>query len=158
MKDYIHNVKPLIIKNTITKCGIVKRKFTQKIESFNAPTSLDRRLCDLYRKLVLKNEPIPTISRKKSRRFVAEKILDLHGTTQEKALETLYVFFERCQRENIKNVLVITGGSSVRKSVIRSLFCRWIREYFSQYVSAYGQAGAASGGEGAFYVILKNQR
>jgi DNA-nicking Smr family endonuclease len=157
MKDYIPNIKPLVVRNTTIKCERVKQRSVQKIQFPDVPVQPHQKLGELLRKFAAKNEPVTSINRKKSRKFMAEKILDLHGATREKALESLYIFFEQCLGENIKNVLVITGGSSVRKSAIRSLFQQWIQDYFPQYVSAYGQAGAAHGGEGAFYVILKSK-
>ncbi|GHU14737.1 hypothetical protein FACS189449_11840 [Alphaproteobacteria bacterium] len=158
MKDYIQGITPLTIKNAIIKCKRVKRKLICKRQSCDTSSSLNQKLCDLYKEHEsLKSDHIPTISRKNARKFLAEKILDLHGYTREKAIEALYDFLEQCKRENIRNVLIITGGSAVRKSVIRSLFRQWVHEYFSKYISAYGHASASSGGEGAFYVILKNQ-
>jgi DNA-nicking Smr family endonuclease len=157
MKDYVQNVKPLIIKNTIIKDGIVKQSVMQKMQTPRNLPQPHQKLCELFRESASKDKHIATINRKKSRKFVAEKIIDLHGSTREKALENLYIFFEQCRRENIRNVLVITGGNAIRQSTIRSLFQQWMREYFSQYVSAYGQASASHGGEGAFYVILKNK-
>lgn len=157
MKDYITGVKPLSSRNAIIKCKRVKRELIRKPQLSEIKHSLNQKLCDLYREdKSFGNAHIPSISRKNTRKFLAEKTLDLHGYTREKAIESLYVFFERCQREYIRNVLVITGGSSARQSVIRSLFKQWMQEYFSNYVSAYGHASASDGGEGAFYVVLKS--
>jgi DNA-nicking Smr family endonuclease len=141
MKDLITHVKPLIAKNVITKTQRVKPNFTQK--SANSTS-----FCPKENKLHVMN-------RKLHRKFAAEKTIDLHGLTQDEAFNALLNFFIKCQSENVKKVLVITGGNAFKKTIIRSSFQKWMKELFGNYVVSYSQANIWHGGQGAFYVILK---
>ncbi|MDR0632195.1 MAG: Smr/MutS family protein [Holosporaceae bacterium] len=141
MKDLITNVKPITARDTITKTQKMKSGFTQK--SVNSES-----FCP-------KENQLNVMSRKLHRKFTTEKTIDLHGLTQDEAFNVLLNFFIKCQSENVKRVLVITGGNALKKSVIRSSFQKWIKELFGNYVASYSQANIWHGGQGAFYVILK---
>lgn len=165
MKDYVTGIQPINIKNIIT---ISSKEKQSRIRKAHAKTKtshnvqeilLSERSVSEYQihkdfeesKKISSTNP----SRKAKRSFVIERTIDLHGLMKAEALETLLRFFENCQSQNIRKVLVITGGSAQRNSVIRSSFTRWIVEYFQKYVSSYGVARTQHGGEGAFYVMLK---
>ncbi|MDR2646229.1 MAG: Smr/MutS family protein [Holosporaceae bacterium] len=142
MKDYINSIEPLNARNTIIEERKVKYKTTEKFQSS------DLNIC-------LKGSQPQPMSRKFSRKFTHERIIDLHGLTQNEAFESLLNFFIRCQSENVKRVIVITGGNAMKKSVIRSAFPRWVTESFGNYVVSCSQAKTRHGGQGAFYLLLK---
>lgn len=155
MKDYVKDVTPLNIKNaTITfhKEKAIYRN-NRPIFTTNVNQLLSYPLHD--KGCRGKSNTLSVLNRKSKRKFVFEKIIDLHGLTLLGALERLMALFAKFQSENIKNVLVITGGSSIRQSKIRMAFTQWIRNELSCYISAYSQAKPEHGGEGAFYVILR---
>jgi DNA-nicking Smr family endonuclease len=135
------HIKPLTARNTIIWTQKPEQKFLQqKI---------------MHESFYPKESQLHGISRKLKRRFIYEKVVDLHGLTVKEAFNKLLVFFANCQLENIKNVIVITGGNDLKTSVIRSSFQKWIRESFGQYVHSYSQANIQHGGQGSFYVVLK---
>jgi DNA-nicking Smr family endonuclease len=143
MKDYITNVKPLNSKHVITMRKKSEPKFARKTFSY-----------ELF--VPIKSQLHP-ISRKLHRKFTCEKIIDLHGLTQNEAFRKLLLFFSKCQNEKIKKVIVITGGNVVRKTVIRSSFQEWVKNSFGNYVVSCSSADISHGGQGAFYVILKSK-
>jgi DNA-nicking Smr family endonuclease len=171
MKDFIRNIVPL----TNSKSNIVfsnkKHHAVKKMEIQNdfssKATSLNRFLLNTEHKNTpsLKYSELPKhtatpklnpISRKLKRKFTAEKVLDLHGLTLADAQNQILISFARFQQEGIKNVLLITGGSSSRKSKIRLSLQGWLHEtMLSNYVSSCTSAMPKHGGEGAFYVTLK---
>ena len=166
MKDYVMGIKPFYMKNTITIFSKEKQSNTRKLQHKITPNKnikkflLSESLLSEYQlsqnyensKRISTNQ----INRKTKRKFVIEKTIDLHGLTKAGAFEAILEFFINCQSRNIRRVLVITGGSNQRNSVIRLSFSKWIDEYFHQYISMYTTAKPLHGGEGAFYVTLKN--
>jgi DNA-nicking Smr family endonuclease len=96
------------------------------------------------------------MKRKIHRNFSIEKTIDLHGLKKDEAFERLLHFFGKCQLENVKRVMVITGGNPMKKSIIRSSFQKWVKESFGNYIVSCSQAKIQHGGQGAFYLILKN--
>ncbi|MDR1551624.1 MAG: Smr/MutS family protein [Holosporaceae bacterium] len=95
------------------------------------------------------------MSRKYRRNFAVERSIDLHGMTTEEAFAQLSDFLARCQFEGVKNALIITGGNSMKTSVLRASLMKWAKESFGEYIASFAQAQLHHGGEGAFYVILK---
>jgi DNA-nicking Smr family endonuclease len=146
MKDYITVIQPLKIRNTTIVAGKIKPESRQKI-----PNSEFSSIC-------LKESQLNPMGRKFHRHFTAQRTIDLHGLTQNKAFERLLNFFIQCQSENVKKVIVITGGNAMKKSVIRLSFQKWIRESFGNYVISCSQAKIRHGGQGAFYLVLKSVR
>ncbi len=165
MKDYITGIKPIYTKNTITIFSKEKQSDTKKIKFKMASNqNIKKFLLSEYLPFeyqVSKNfkhsKKISTnqINRKTKRKFVVERTIDLHGLTKAEAFETILRFFINCQSKNIRRVLVITGGSCQRNSIIRLSFSKWIDKYFQKYISMYTSAKPLHGGEGAFYVTLK---
>ncbi|MDR2781706.1 MAG: Smr/MutS family protein [Holosporaceae bacterium] len=143
MKDYITNIKPLNVKHTITSRKKTKPKLQQNVSNQEPINLKESQLCPISRKL--------------RRKFTAEKIIDLHELTRDEAFCRLIFFFSKCQAENIKKVIVITGGNALKKSILRISFQDWIKNSFGNYIVSCSQADIHHGGEGAFYVILKNK-
>ena len=142
MKNYLKDVKPLTIAHTTIirkKININKKLIVEKSEQI----------------LIPKESTLTSISRKQKRKFEYEKTIDLHGYTREKAFMALIRFFNSCQREGVRKVLVITGGNNMRETTLRKHFQIWIREKFGNYVTSCSPANIWHGGEGAFYVTLK---
>ena len=84
--------------------------------------------------------------------------LDLHGMRQEEAHLALAGFIRRCQADNKRVVLVITGTGLRREGsgVLRVQVPRWLNEPdLRRRVVALHPADRAHGGEGAFYVFLR---
>ncbi|MBO7454392.1 MAG: Smr/MutS family protein [Alphaproteobacteria bacterium] len=142
MKNYLKDVKPLTVTHAIItrkKININKKLIVEKSEQI----------------LIPKESTLTSISRKQKRKFEYEKTIDLHGYTREKAFMALIRFFNSCQREGVRKVLVITGGNNMRETTIRKHFQIWIREKFGNYVTSCTSANIWHGGQGAFYLTLK---
>lgn len=145
LKKYLKDVKPLILKHTI----ITRKKINpvRKRESIFETTEFISEKSDLHE-----------INRKQKRKFIVEKSIDLHGYTKDEAFNALLNFFETCQLFGVKKVLVITGGNALRETTLRKSFQIWIKENFGNYVTSCTSANIWHGGQGAFYVILKNKK
>jgi len=145
MKNYLKGVKPLTVANTtITrkKINIDKKVIRERSEQI----------------LISKESTLTSLSRKQKRKFEYEKTMDLHGYTSEEAFLALIRFFSSCQRNGIRNVLVITGGNNMRETTLRKHFQIWVREKFGNYVTSCSPANIWHGGQGAFYVTLKRSQ
>lgn len=85
-----------------------------------------------------------------------EARLDLHGFTQREAYQQLCDFVQRCQRNDQRSVLVITGRGTRSEGILRSMVPRWLAgPELGTKVSSYAVAHIRHGGEGAFYVLLR---
>ena len=93
--------------------------------------------------------------------------IDLHGMTQMAARTALGHFLHAARSRGIRAVLVITGkgkaGSRNREpgeeapGVIRRRFPDWLAEpELRHLVSGYAGAHRRHGGDGAFYVMIRN--
>lgn len=90
--------------------------------------------------------------------------LDLHGQTENRAYEMLEKTFRMSLKKGILNLLIITGKGYRRtdfgtesKGIIRSSFERWMKySSLSLFVEEFSVANVNDGGDGAFYVKLKN--
>ncbi|MDR2723625.1 MAG: Smr/MutS family protein [Holosporaceae bacterium] len=142
MKDYIPSVKHLNIKNATIDMRKIKHRTAEKFQK------LDRNFCP-------KESKLQPMSRKFFRNFVPERTIDLHGLTQHEAFEQLSHFFINCQSKNVKRVLVVTGGNTLKRTVIRSSFQDWVAASFGNYVISCSLANIWHGGQGAFYLLLK---
>ena len=142
MKNYLKDVKPLTVAHaTIArkKININKKLIAERSEQI----------------LISKESTLTSMSRKQKRKFEYEKNLDLHGYTREEAFLALIRFFNSCQRDGVRKVLVVTGGNNMRETTLRKHFQIWVREKFGNYVTSCSPANIWHGGEGAFYVTLK---
>jgi len=141
MKDYLKDVKPLVIKHSIVeRKENLKKRFVEKNPATN---------------FVSRKSYLIQISRKQKRHFSSERTIDLHGYTKEQAFIALIRFFNSCQREGVRKALVITGGNNMRETTLRKYFQIWVREKFGNYISSCTFANIWHGGEGAFYITIK---
>jgi DNA-nicking Smr family endonuclease len=146
-KDLVAGVKPLRVRNPAV--APEKTRLLSGIRHPRPPDPLSGFRAEKSR--------LHPIGRKLRKKFDVEKTLDLHGLTREEAFDALVGFFERCCSENVRRVVVITGGSAIRQSTLRSLFLKWIAESFGNYVVSCSEAAMRHGGGGAFYLILKKR-
>jgi DNA-nicking Smr family endonuclease len=92
--------------------------------------------------------------------------IDLHGFTQIAAESALETFLIGAQRARKRTVLVITGRGSLEPSwphpqrgVLRRRLPEWLDALARDgIVSGYASAHRAHGGDGAFYVFLKQRK
>ena len=91
--------------------------------------------------------------------------IDLHGRTQEQAHAALLRFVQKCQANDAKIVLVITGKGggagdfASERGVLKRQVPLWLHlPEFRSYVLAVEEAHAAHGGTGALYVRLRRAR
>ncbi|MDR2068202.1 MAG: Smr/MutS family protein [Holosporaceae bacterium] len=145
MKDYITGVKLNIARHSIIK--------HHKIKPVSSLFSVSFQLKAKIREA--KNDSLSSINRKSRRGFVPERVIDLHGLSQNEAFSELVSFFIRCQADGVRKALIITGGNSMKKSVLRDSFLQWARDSFGNYIAACSQSNIQYGGQGAFYVHVK---
>ena len=96
-----------------------------------------------------------------------EARLDLHGFYQEAAHMALRHFLQRCQRDRLRHVLIITGkgrssshgmtaSGAGEQGVLRRLVPLWLCEPDLQsLVVGFAQAPRRHGGAGALYVRVR---
>ena len=88
----------------------------------------------------------------------ADAVLDLHGLSQDEAWEALEAFFREGRRRGFEKLLVVhgkgnhSGGESVLRRTCRSFIER------CPHAGESGYAQGNSGGSGATWVILKEER
>lgn len=144
MKDYFPNIKPIPRKHTtITRktCQTKKALISKKTYEFQL---VKNQLLDMPRKV--------------KRNFSFERSIDLHGMTYDEAFSSVSRFLVKCQSENVRTALVITGGNPLRTTVLRSAFQKWCREFFGKLIVSCALANLKHGGDGAFYVIIKSKK
>lgn len=84
--------------------------------------------------------------------------LDLHGMTQAEAFDALAHFMQRNAMSKNRNLLIITGKGSGGKGVLRRNLQAWLKQLpESGRLLALRSAAPRHGGEGAFYVVLRNK-
>jgi DNA-nicking Smr family endonuclease len=148
MKDYIFDVKLNITKHSIAKLPKRKSALTDSRTFFREAKISSR----------LPSDNFPSMSRRVRRKFTPEKTIDLHGLTVDEAFPVLLGFFAQCQMNGIRKIIVITGGNSMKKSVLRDSFRQWAEDSFGSYIADYSQSDIRHGGQGAFYVLLKKNK
>jgi len=83
--------------------------------------------------------------------------LDLHGMTQSQAHKAFCAFVAKSVKNKKRTLLIITGKGKNFNGVLRKNFPLWLeREELQQHVVAVIPAAQKDGGEGAFYIRLKN--
>lgn len=113
-------------------------------------------------------------SRRRLKRPLVEKTLDLHGYKQVQAYKRLHIFIAQAAREGIRCVLVITGKGTFSKAhygqpadggeerpvgILRQNVPVWLHErFFRALVSKIAPAHPQDGGSGAIYVFLKREK
>ena len=87
-----------------------------------------------------------------------EHVLDLHGLTVAEARKELQEFLGECETIGLRNVIIVHGKGfrSKDKPVIKPMVNRWLRAVDN--VLAFHSAQPKDGGNGAVYVLLKNQK
>ena len=92
-------------------------------------------------------------------KFNIEARLDLHGKTQDLALDDLRNFIRGSYESGKRKVLVITGKGPDRGGVLKNQVPRWLNtEGIREYTLMFSYAQPKHGGEGALYVLLKKKR
>ncbi|MCF6325867.1 MAG: Smr/MutS family protein [Devosiaceae bacterium] len=118
----------------------------------------------------LSNHSLPEIEPRMHRhvrrgRIPIEASIDLHGMTQNVARATLYNFIQDRSQRGDRTLLIITGkgqkssgyGSPMHGGVLRQMLPVWLKEpQLAPLISGIEVSGRHHGGEGAFYVRLKN--
>ncbi|MBE6447179.1 MAG: hypothetical protein E7015_01690 [Alphaproteobacteria bacterium] len=149
MKDYLTNVKPLSTKHTTIERVKIKRSRATIYYNSNKSEAPMRNV---------QRASLHKMSRKSKRLFQAEKTIDLHGMSTDKAFTALCNFFNYCQTSGINKVLIITGGNELRNTTIRKSFQNWVHESFGNYIISCSMANIWHGGQGAFYATLKRKK
>jgi DNA-nicking Smr family endonuclease len=86
-----------------------------------------------------------------------EARLDLHGMTQEEAYAALRRFIRIAEANRARTLLVITGKGRVGGGVLRRMTPLWLAESdLKDVVLTIVPARPKDGGEGAFYIRLRN--
>ena len=105
--------------------------------------------------------------RLKSGRLNPERRIDLHGMDRKQAEASLRRFLHNCRDSGVRLVLVVTGkGRGSRAAwfeeepgVLRRSVPAWLQQSpLSAIVQHYSVAHASHGGQGAFYVYLRQVR
>jgi DNA-nicking Smr family endonuclease len=92
-------------------------------------------------------------------KFPIEARLDLHGKTQNAALESLRNFISASYESGKRNVLIITGKGPSNDGILKQQVPRWLNvEGIREYTLMFSYAQARHGGDGALYVLLKKRR
>jgi len=93
------------------------------------------------------------------RNFEPDTALDLHGETQERALEKVESVLKSSIRKGLKTVLIIPGKglhSGPDGGILKRLVWNWLK-HEEQYVKKFQWAPKFHGGEGAILVFLAIQ-
>jgi DNA-nicking Smr family endonuclease len=95
----------------------------------------------------------------RSGKFEIEKSLDLHGYRVIEAEKVFFNFLLRCLNLNIRNILIITGKGNDGNGKIKQSLPIWLNDpKVSKFVYVYSFASKKDGGEGAFYIRLRNTK
>lgn len=130
---------PLTVRAADFHPAPAKRKSTEKL----LPQMLDRK----------------TVRRIKARREAVDSKIDLHGMAASQARDALTRFIMLAAENGQRTLLVITGKGGVNTGVLRREFPHWLElPPLSSLVLGFHVAHRADGGEGAFYVRLRQQR
>lgn len=85
--------------------------------------------------------------------------IDLHGLTEDEAYRLLLRKLEAARVHGKRRLLVVTGKGRGGEGPLRRALPRWLTApRFAPLVSAFTQAHARHGGEGAFYVLLRKSQ
>ena len=157
MNDFMSDITKIVIKNPTINFTKKKKNIVVKvIDDDELLSKVNMFSCSPSQKFG--QNILHQISKKRRRSFVIEKTIDLHGFTRNIAFAKLSRFFHECRKNEITCVLVITGGSNLRESVLRQFFLEWMKDTLSLYISSYSEANLKNGGQGAFYVVLKRKK
>lgn len=89
--------------------------------------------------------------------MVPERILDLHGLTQEMARPQVRGFVRSAHAAGLRITLIVTGrgNHSAGDPVLRSLLPGWLKEDVGDAIHDVIRAPVLLGSEGAFVVVLR---
>ena len=88
-----------------------------------------------------------------------EARLDLHGMTQIEAFDALAAFIKASVHRLKRHLLIITGKGSRGAGVLRANLETWLRQLpEASAIIALRPAATKHGGDGAFYVVLRNTK
>lgn len=88
-----------------------------------------------------------------------DRILDLHGQTQERAHQRLRAFVADAHARGSRCVLVVTGKGLESGGILRHMVPRWLNEEPNRArVVAFCPAQPRHGGSGALYVMIRRRR
>jgi len=88
-----------------------------------------------------------------------DRILDLHGQTQERAHQRLRAFVADAHARGSRCVLVVTGKGLESGGILRHMVPRWLNEEPNRArVVAFCPAQPRHGGSGALYVLIRRRR
>ena len=94
-----------------------------------------------------------------SGKFQIETSLDLHGYRVIEAEKVFFNFLSRCLNSNIRNILIITGKGNNGNGKIKQSLPIWLNDpKVSRFVYVYSFASKKDGGEGAYYIRLRNTK
>jgi DNA-nicking Smr family endonuclease len=95
--------------------------------------------------------------RRKLLRKKPDAFIDLHGMSQNEAITALETFFDNSRENGFEKLLLVHGkGSHQGDGVLRELSRRFIET--CPFAGESGYSNAKEGGNGATWVILKDQR
>lgn len=84
--------------------------------------------------------------------------IDLHGLTVPQGFEALRRTIIRAYNQNLHCVLVITGKGVRGQGLLRQSFPLWLQHPdINPVIAEYSPAHLLHGGNGAWYVFLKNR-
>ncbi len=83
--------------------------------------------------------------------------IDLHGMTQAKAFDALARFMDAQVRFRRRRLLIVTGKGREGSGVLRRNLETWLKQLpHAPHLLAIRPASPRHGGDGAFYVLLRN--
>lgn len=92
-------------------------------------------------------------------KYPIEAKLDMHGRTQDEALEGLRYFIGMSYEMGKRCVLVITGKGAPGGGVLQTQTARWLNNPgLREYIVSFSYAQPKHGGEGALYILLKRKK
>ena len=94
----------------------------------------------------------------KTGKFKVQSKLDLHGYRLKEAETLFFDFLRKCFNSNKRNILVISGKGEHGKGKIKLNIPIWIASpSLSHLIHFYSFAAPKDGGNGAFYIRLRNK-
>jgi DNA-nicking Smr family endonuclease len=102
------------------------------------------------------NERInPQEKRRRLKNKKPDAELDIHGLSRDEAWHALEIFFNESKGKNLEKILIIhgKGNHSTGEAVLKRIVMEFIEQ--CPFAGESGRGKAASGGEGATWVLLK---
>ncbi len=98
-----------------------------------------------------KYSPLPEKHRKRIKNMAHQARLDLHGDTQEVALQKVRGFVAESYRLNRRKIIIITGKG---QGVLQQALPLWLDTHCADKIIEHGFSSKTEGGQGARYVAL----